>query len=71
LERYDGGLLLGRRRGHLQEPDNLLLPIPQLIAEVGRERTGGRTAPQPITLDPDLDVLSREAGEKVGDPHHV
>ena len=37
----------------------------------GVNAPAGRIAPQPVAFHPDLDVLACEAGEKVGNLHHV
>ena len=71
LQGNDGRLLPGRRRGHIQKRDDLALPVPQLVAKLRRQRASWGVAPQPVALYPDLDVLGREACEKLRNLHQV
>src|SRR6185503_1332830 len=71
LQRHDRALLSRRRLGDAEKLHDLALALPQVLAELGRQRTRGSRAPQLVTFGPDANVAAAQLPEEGGHAHRV
>jgi hypothetical protein len=58
LHRHDGSLLSGDSFGSMQKRQDLILSLPQLMAQLGRDHAGWSIAPQLAAVGPEPDVAA-------------